>query len=186
MSMLFGRYLLENRNPIFKIENTLIPVKDTITYLGLIIDGKFNWIAHLENTSKKIRDLTSNINNTISRDRGLHANFRKIWYKTVIEKQISYGAEVWFKDLNANALRKLSSCQRLVLLTILSTYRTVSKDELCVLNGISPLHITLKYLAKKYDVMKGKDNIKYENSYKKSKHYDDSRYERFSRIYGYA
>lgn len=163
MGMLFGRYLLENRHPIFKIDNISIPIKDTITYLGLTLDAKFNWISHLENIREKIRDLASNIKKTDRRDRGLQANFRKIWYKTVIEKQIVYGAEVWFRDLKENALSKLSSCQRLGLLTILSTYRTVSTDALCVLNGIPPLHISLRYLVKKYDIMIGKDTIKYED-----------------------
>lgn len=159
VAMLFGRYLLENRHPIFKIGNMTIPVKDEMVYLGLTLDSKMNWIAHMEKTREKVRNFTSNVKKTAKREKGLHAMYRKIWYKSVIEKQIMYGAEVWFQDLNYHAKRKLSSSQRLGLLTIISSYRTVSTEALCVLAGVSPIHITIEYMVKKHRVLKGDATI---------------------------
>lgn len=128
---MFGRFNLENRHPIFKIENTSIPVTDSLTYLGFKLDGRFNWIDHLEYIRKKIKNYTSAIKKTTRRDRGLSTALRKIWYTHIIEKQITYGSEIWFNDLKSHALRKLSSCQRIGLMSIISTYRTVSTDALC-------------------------------------------------------
>lgn len=153
VSMLFGRFTLDNRHPIFKIDRVTVMVKDNIIYLGFQLDGKFNWIGHFERIREKIRNFTSNVRKTKCRDKGLHANFRKTWYNQVIEKQICYGFEIWFPDLHVHALRKLSSCQRLGLLSIISTYKTVSTDALCTLTGIPPIHIKLKHEFRKYETM---------------------------------
>lgn len=159
VSMLFGRFLLEDRRPIFKIDRNSIPVKDTIDYLGVTIDSKFNWIAHIEKVREKVRSLTSNIKKTAVRDRGLQATYRKIWYCAVIEKQISYGYEVWLQDLNIHGESKLSSSQRLGLLSIISAYRTVSTAALCVLAGVAPIYIKLKHGMIKHKVLNGEMSI---------------------------
>lgn len=159
LSMMFGRYTLENRHPIFKIGTTSIPVKDTILYLGFHLDSRFNWITHLENIREKIKNYTSSIKKTTRRDRGLNTMYRKIWYTHIIEKQITYGSEIWYNDLKSHALLKLSSCQRIGLMSIVSTYRSVSTDALCVLTGIIPLHIHLKYESLKYQVINEDEQI---------------------------
>lgn len=162
VSMLFGRYLLERRHPIFKIRNTKIPVKDVIDYLGFRIDSKLNWIDHFENKREKIRSFTSTMKKTSKRDTGLPTIYKKIWYNTVIEKQITYGSEVWFPKLHSHAERKLRSCQRLGLLSILSTYKTVSTEALCVITGIVPIMTKLKYETLKYNVINNNGHIEIE------------------------
>lgn len=158
-SIMFGRFNLENRHPIFKIDTTSIPVKDSLLYLGFHLDGRFNWINHLEYVREKIKNYTSAIKKTTRGDRGLSTAYRKIWYTHIIEKQIVYGSEIWFNDLKCHALLKLSSCQRIGLMSIISTYRSVSTDALCVLTGIIPLHIHLKYNSLKYKIINNEDHI---------------------------
>lgn len=159
ISMLFGRFNLEKRRPLFKLQGKSIPVKDNIKYLGFILDGKFSWIDHFEAIRENIRSMASGIKKTTTRNRGLNTSYRKIWYNAVIEKQITYGHEIWTGDLKSQALRKLSSCQRIGLLTILHTYRSVSTEALCVMSGVPPLHIKLKYNAQKYNVIHGNSSI---------------------------
>lgn len=158
-SIMFGRFNLENRHPIFKIDNTSIPVTDSLLYLGFHLDGRFNWINHLEYIREKIKNYTSNIKKTTRQDRGLSTAFRKIWYTHIIEKQITYGSEIWFNDLKVHALMKLSSCQRIGLMSIISTYRSISTDALCVITGIIPLHIQLKYSSLKYNIINNDNQI---------------------------
>lgn len=45
LSIMFGKNILDNRHPIFKIGSTSVPVKDTVEYL----DRRFSWITHFEN-----------------------------------------------------------------------------------------------------------------------------------------
>lgn len=162
-AMLFGRFTLPNRHPIFKIENISVPVVDSVTYLGFILDARFSWISHIEYKRESIKSFIVNVNKTHLRDRGLAASYRKIWYMTVIEKRITYGHEVWYKDLKSHALRKLQSSQRLGLMSIIKPYRSISSDALCVLTGVPPIVITLANKLKEYDTIKGNNTIDIKN-----------------------
>lgn len=190
IAVMMGRYTLEKRNPIFKINNISIPVKRNISYLGFHLDNRFNWLYHLDLVRENIRNFSIDIRKTGSRDRGLLAKHRKIWYLQVIEKQIAYGSEVWFRDLNSHGIRRLSSCQRAGLMTIIKTYRNVSTDSLCTITGVPPLYIKLKMFSKRYDVTQGMNSmmigdyeIKRDNLMLKLKTYDFPEYNNLRNIY---
>lgn len=159
VAIMFGRFILENRRPIFKLQGISIPVRNNLTYLGFSLDPKFNWLNHLDTVREKITPFLLNMKKTGRRDRGLSASFLKVWYEVVVKKQIIYGYEVWFPDLRIHGLRKLSSCQRMGLIAILRPYKTVSTDALCVLCGVVPLHIELKHLVKKFIILSGNSYI---------------------------
>lgn len=93
------------------------------------------------------------------RDGGIHTKLLKVWYLTVIEKKITYGFEVWYPDLNVHGIRRLISCQRQGLLTILKPYRSISNDALCILAGIVPINILLNSQWKFHDVTKRSGTI---------------------------
>lgn len=163
LAMLFGRFLLENRHPIFKINNISIPVRTNITYLGFTLDPRFKWLEHLDSVNNNISSFTVNVAKTTRRDRGLSALHLKIWYQTVIAKKITYGYEVWYEDLNSHGQRKLSSCQRKGLLSILRPYKSISTDALCVLCGVPPLYLELKNLTDKLSLVSGCKRIYIDN-----------------------
>lgn len=159
ISMLLGSETLPNRRPIFKLAGNSIPVKDTVKYLGFTIDARFSWLDHLEIVREDLRGFTSNIKRTGCRDKGIRASLLKSWYLTVLQKKITYGFEVWFDDLKSHGLRKLSSCQRVALLTVIRSYRTTSTDAICALAGIPPIHIDLRCKIACNDVIHGDKHI---------------------------
>lgn len=57
VSILFGKYNLERRQPIFKIDGASISVKNTVDYLGYRIDGRFTWLEHLDFIKEKNRPI---------------------------------------------------------------------------------------------------------------------------------
>lgn len=144
LAILFGSNLMESRRPIFKMNNVTIPVVNDIKYLGCIIDSKFSWMKHFDTMKEKIAEYSIRVSKTYCRDGGLRSEFRKIWYSTVIEKRISYAYQVWFQDMNSHNSRKVTSCQRLGLRTILKTYKNVSNEALCVLTGVPPILLKLQ------------------------------------------
>lgn len=89
----------------------------------------------------------------------LSIEFIKIWYLNVLKKQISYGHEVWYNDLKYHGLQRLSSCQRMCLLSLIRSYRTTSTDALCVLAGTPPLHLELSASSLKYNVIHGNSSM---------------------------
>lgn len=158
-SMMFGPNQMINRRPIFKLQDTSIPVKDNVNYLGFKLDGRFNWMDHFDQVRENIMNFIINIGKTGCRDTGLAAHFKKTWYKVVIEKRILYGWEVWFPDLKIHAIRRLSSCQRSGLMSIIKAYRDVSTEALCVLAGIEPIYIKLKNDFEIYSVVNGSSQL---------------------------
>lgn len=156
-AMLFGKNTLSKRRPIFKLSNISISVKDNVSYLGFCLDSCFRWLDHLDIVRDKVRVFSCSMRKARIRDSGLPLDFMKTWYHTVVKKQISYGFEVWFRDLRYHGIRRLSSCQRLCLLSIIRVYRSVSTEALCVLSGIPPLELELDQLCTFYNILHDDD-----------------------------
>lgn len=159
-AMMFGKNLMQNRHPIFKICGNSIPVIDHVKYLGFMLDSKFNWICHIETVRENIRNFVLQIAKTSVRDKGLSVKFKKIWYLSVLEKRITYGSQIWFKDFKSHALRKLISAQRVALFSIIKPYRSVSNDALCVLAGVVPISISLSNSTLYYKVLDGTHEVR--------------------------
>lgn len=97
-----------------------------------------------------ISNFTINLKKAGCRHKGLHAEFLKLWYLGVIEKPFSYDCEVWATDLKISSLKDLSSHQWLALLSVTKASNLVSTDALCMITGIPPIHLALKYRADRF------------------------------------
>ncbi|GBM02891.1 hypothetical protein AVEN_52062-1 [Araneus ventricosus] len=84
-----------NRKPTFRINNISIRVTDSLKILGIIIDQKLSWTAHIDSLHDKILTLKSNFNRIVKSDWSVNQNLIKTWYITTIEKALLYGASVW-------------------------------------------------------------------------------------------
>ncbi|GBL91759.1 Retrovirus-related Pol polyprotein from type-1 retrotransposable element R1 [Araneus ventricosus] len=129
-----------NRKPTFKINNISIKVTDSLKILGIIIDNKLTWTAHINSLHDRTLFLTSNFNRVIKSDWSVNKNLIKAWYSTTIEKALLYGASVWGGALTKVQIDRLHSIQRIFLLKFTRGYRTTSTNVLNVLSGI-PLFI---------------------------------------------
>lgn len=143
-AMLFGPNTMDRRRSIFRLGREKVKVTDTITYLGFTLDARFTWLDHFSNIRNNLHNLTKRISRVSTRDVGVKPAILKIWYNTIIEKKISYGYETWLPDLKTPAIKRLSSCQRLGLLSVVRSYKSVSTEALCVLAGIPPIYLKLK------------------------------------------
>ncbi|GBO06904.1 hypothetical protein AVEN_142641-1 [Araneus ventricosus] len=141
-----------NRKPTFKIKNTTIKITDSLKILGITIDNKLTWTAHINTLYDRTLFLTSNFNRIIKTDWSVNKNLIKFWYNTVIEKALLYGASVWGGALNKYHVDRLHTIQRIFLLKFARGYRTTSTNVLNVLTGIPPLHITAKAEFLKFQI----------------------------------
>ncbi|GBL89519.1 Putative protein in type-1 retrotransposable element R1DM [Araneus ventricosus] len=133
-----------NRKPTFKINNFSIKISDSLKILGIVLDNKLTWTAHISSLYSKILSLTSNFNRVIKSDWSMNRNILKIWFSTVIEKALLYGASIWGGALTKHHISRLHSFQRVFLLRFTRAYKTTSTNVLNVLTGIPALHITAK------------------------------------------
>ncbi|GBM13312.1 hypothetical protein AVEN_274530-1 [Araneus ventricosus] len=88
----------------------------------------------------------------------MNKNLLKIWYYTVIEKALLYGASVWGGALTKNQIDRLHSIQRIFLLKFTRAFRTSSTNVLNVLTGIPPLHIVAKAEFIKFRIWVNRSN----------------------------
>ncbi|GBN17301.1 hypothetical protein AVEN_131248-1 [Araneus ventricosus] len=129
------------RPPIFKIHNETIRTVDSVKYLGVIIDNRFNWTAHIDFLRSKMLNLIKNFISVSGPNWGVGASLLKHWYLSVIQPSILY-----------------FSIQRLALLKISKSYRTCPTNALNVFLGIPPLHVVAKGLYVKFQIWKLRKN----------------------------
>ena len=98
---------------------------------------------------------------------GIETGVLRIIYNGTILPLLAYGAPVWTECLKKehNAI-KLKRVQRLINIKIARAYRTTSHEALCVLTGMTPIHIELESQAIIYYNTRGK-----EKQYDAPKHY---------------
>ncbi|GIX83505.1 uncharacterized protein CDAR_83511 [Caerostris darwini] len=108
--------------PNIKIGNHKIKYVKDFKYLGIKIDKKLSWNQHLSYVSDKLAKIMNKLNRTTRVYWGLSPPIKKEIYRKILEKVITYGHEIWFKD-QVKQNNKLSSLQRVGLLNITKCYR---------------------------------------------------------------
>ena len=67
-----------------------------------------------------------------------------------------YGAPVWIRAMEKEKYKsKVTRVQRLINIKMAKTYRTVSKEALCVVTGMTPIHIKIEEAARLYQYTRG-------------------------------
>jgi len=78
-----------------------------------------------------------------------------------------YGAPVWIRALEKEKYKnKVTRLQRLINIKMAKAYRTVSSEALCVVAGMTPIHIKIEAAAKLYQYTRGhiKDKEHFDNN----------------------
>ncbi|GBN43178.1 Putative protein in type-1 retrotransposable element R1DM [Araneus ventricosus] len=148
-----------NRKPTLKINGYSIKISDSLKILGIVLDNKFTWSPHILSLHNKALFLTCNFNRIVKTKWSLNKNLIKLWYSTVIEKALLYGASVWGEALTKQQVDRLHSIQRIFLLKFTRAYRTTSTNVLNTLTGIPPLHVIAKTEFIKFRIWAGHANL---------------------------
>lgn len=149
-ALLLGSHTMDRRRPIFKLNNDRIEIVNNLKYLGIYLDSKLNWFTHLNNLKEKVSTFTYKLKKVNFPNWGVRRHLLILWYKTVTQQQILYGAEVWFPDLKSKGIKKLLSIQRLGLLAVAGAYKSTATVTLQIILGIPPIDIFIKHKAKKF------------------------------------
>jgi len=124
-------------------------------YLGIIIDNKLTFREHITHVTEKCRKIFS-LSNSAKLNWGLSHKALKTLYTGGIQPLLLYGALVWAEILEKTSHRKnLTRVQRLINIQIVKAYRTVSNEALCIITGLTPIHIKIKETAELYKIVRG-------------------------------
>ena len=125
-----------------------VHVSDEVKYLGVILDSKLNWSAHIELRIKKACMAFGQCRRAIGKNWGLKPEHIHWIYNTIVRPILAYGCLVWWQKGEVATVRtKLNHLQRMCLLGMSGSFTTTPTAALEALFYIKPLHIYLKQEA---------------------------------------
>lgn len=141
-AMLMKGTLDKERMPRLKLEGKNIKYSTEVRYLGIIINNKLNFIAHVKYLRDKLTKFVMMIRRLVRDEWGLKKNVLKVLYRAVVVPITTYGATAWFDKVFHSLVRKhLLAAQRIMLLVLTKACRTVSTSSMQVISGLMPLNL---------------------------------------------
>ena len=115
----------------------------------MIFDSKLLFREHINYMEEKCVKLTFALSRSAKVTWGLGHEALKTIYTGGILPLMLYGAPVWKIVLNMYCYKaKINRIQRHINLRIARAYCTVSNKALCVINGITPIHIKVDEIGR--------------------------------------
>ncbi|GAB0090086.1 Odorant receptor [Sergentomyia squamirostris] len=132
-----------NLNPI-TLNGCVIEFKKEVKYLGLLLDSKLTWNAHIQYICQKATKTLWICKKMVGRMWGLKPHISAWIYTSVVKPIITYGCLVWWnKTTQVTASKQLQKVQRLACLTVTGAFKTCPTMAIEALLGWEPLCINI-------------------------------------------
>jgi len=149
----------ENKELNIYLNNKPLEQVTTIKYLGIIIDNKFKFGAHISYTAERSAKLIHSLSKSAKLTWGLKHEALQTIYTGAILPLLLYGAPVWIDAMKFEYNRlKYIRVQRFMNLKIAKAFRTTSSEALCVLTEMTPIITRTEQEVKQYTLRKGKED----------------------------
>lgn len=130
------------------VENQPIPYSGEVKNLGVILDSKLNWGAHLEHITKKATKAIWVCSSYCGRTWGVSPELMLSIYQSTVRPILTYAAWIWWRKVDQKTTQeKLNKLQRLACLSISGAIRTCPTAALESIFGLTPLHLHIKGTA---------------------------------------
>ncbi|XP_048485555.1 uncharacterized protein LOC125490423 [Plutella xylostella] len=137
--------------PQLSMAGTKINLVEEIKLLGLIIDRRLTFKAHITAQCKKAADIYKQLARAAKVTWGLNGEIVRTIYIAVVEPIMTYAASVWSEAVELEMNKKqLFSLQRGFAQKICKAYRTVSLTSALALSGLLPLDLRIQEAANLY------------------------------------
>lgn len=128
-----------------------VMTKPTAKYLGVTLDTKLKYGAHLKTVAKKALTRVNDLGRLMANVRGPRPATRRLLMATT-HSILLYGAEVWADVMKFKKYRKcVTAVQRRGALRIACSYRTVSEAAVLVIAGVIPVDLLACERKRIYD-----------------------------------
>lgn len=87
--------LRKGQCPPVLINNTELPIGNTVKYLGMHLDQKLTWKVHITKKRKQVKLKVKELHWLIGRKSPLTLNNKLLLYKSIIKPIWTYGIEIW-------------------------------------------------------------------------------------------
>ena len=134
-----------------EVDDVRIPVRPTIKYLGLTVDGRWGFVEHFDELAPRLGRRADALLGLMPNLHGPNESVRRLYMNAVLSGAL-YGAPVWSgKALASRRIKaRLHNVQRRLALRICRAYRTVSYAAVMVLAGIPPVEHVADALAETF------------------------------------
>lgn len=150
------KFQLEKRPPQIYVDGEKIKFKTSVRYLGVHFDTYLKVNTH----TKKIQEKTGNLFDKMSRlataQWGLRYRALRTVYRGVFESVATYASGCWSDQCDVFDRRRLGAAQQSALTTVTHAYRTVSRESLCAIAGVTPIELLLEERTARYKIRVGK------------------------------
>lgn len=124
-----------------------ITSKDSLKYLGMVIDSKLSFSNHIDYAVIKAKASAASLCRLMPNTRGPKYHKRKI-LAGVVQGIMLYAAPIWAVCMKFKSYcGKLNSVYRLTALRVCCAYRTVSDEAAFVISGMIPADLLAKECA---------------------------------------
>jgi len=132
-----------------RVSDVPVPVRPTMTYLGLTLDSDWSFVAHFERLAPRIERAANALSRLFPNLGGPNARARRL-YANVVHSLALYAAPVWAAEMMATPYIKtlVHRAHRRVAQRMIRGYRTTSYAT--ALAGIPPLELLAKIYAYTY------------------------------------
>jgi hypothetical protein len=125
----------------------------SLKYLGIVLDKKLTFKDHINYIKDKCSRLIFALSKSPKLNWGLEHGALKTIHTGATLPLLQYGAPIWREGLaKASYKIKRIRVQRLINLRIAKSFRTVSNEALCIINGLNPIDIKLEETAQLYQI----------------------------------
>ena len=126
-----------------------IKLSTSIRYLGIFFTPHLDWTVHIKTMSTRVQSIMKGLGVLGNSIRGFHLiNWRRIFI-SVFLPVLTYGCQVWFKDVSQITLIKtLQVAQNEACRKLAGTFYTTPTDMTQSLLSIPPIHVRLRHLLR--------------------------------------
>ena len=140
------RYNLESLKP----GETTLQLSTETKHLGVVLDQKLSWNAHIEYVIGKATSALWACSKAIGRTWGLRPSMIYWLYQAIIRPRITYASLVWWpKTKERSTQNKLGKLQRLICNAITGVMKSAPSKALDAILHLLPLHQVVQLEAEK-------------------------------------
>ena len=148
----------EDKELCIFLNNKQLEQVNELKYLGIIIDSRFNFNAHIDHSATRCTKLIHSLSKSAKISWGLRHEALKTIYKGAILPLLLYGAPVWIEAMAKQYNQiKYKRVQRLINIKVAKAFRTTSNEALCMVTGLTPIIIKIEEIAGLNAVMKRRE-----------------------------
>jgi hypothetical protein len=126
-----------------EFDGCLTTTKRQVKYLGVIIDDRLNFNSHIDYICEKASRSQVAIARIMPNSGGPKSSTRRL-IAGVVRSILRYGCVAWASAIESKRNKvKLDRVYRLAAARVVSAYRTVSYDAVCVIAGMLPIRLVI-------------------------------------------